>query len=113
MSKLLRDLNREHHKHNQPRETKIINGVAVTFSDMIVHRFRMGDVEDPVLYAAQPIYEWQQSQAGKFVMENAVEPPWWVRTVDAATYGFEFAIVARMKEADQTFYTLKYVNTGN
>jgi hypothetical protein len=73
----------------------------------------MGDVEDPVLYAGLPIYEWQQTEAGKFVMENAVEPPWWVRTIDPATYGFEFAIVARMKEADQTFYTLKYVNTGN
>jgi hypothetical protein len=111
MAKLLRDLDREHNKHNKPRETKIIDGNAVAFSDMVVHRFRMGDVEDPVLYAAQPIYEWQQSEAGKFVMENAAEPPWWVRTVDAATYGFEFAIVARMKESDQTFYTLKYVNT--
>ena len=108
---ILRDLDREHKKHNKPRETKIIDGAAVTFSDMVVYRFRMGDVEDPVLYAAQPINEWQQTEAGKFVMENAVESPWWVRTVDAATYGFEFVIVARMKESDQTFYTLKYVNT--
>ena len=108
---ILRDLDQEHKKHNTPRETKIINGNAVTFSDMVVHRFRLGDVEDPVLYAAQPIYEWQQSEAGKFVMENAVDSPWWVRTVDQASYGFEFAIVARMKESDQTFYTLKYVNT--
>jgi hypothetical protein len=110
---ILRDLDREHKKHNKPQETKIINGAAVTFSDMVVHKFRMGDVEDPVLYAAQPIYEWQQSEAGKFVMEHAVEPPWWVRTIDQYSYGFEFAIMARMKEADQTFYTLKYVNTGN
>ena len=105
---ILRDLDQEHNKHKKPRETKIINGAAVTFSDIVVHRFRMGDVEDPVLYAAQPIYEWQQTEAGKFVIENAVGPPWWVRTVNAATYGFEFAIVARMKEADQTFYILKW-----
>lgn len=110
---ILRDLEREHHKHNRPRETKIINGQAVTFSDMVVHRFRMGDVEDPVLFAAEPIYNWQHSEAGQFVMANAVEPPWWVRTMDHETYGFEFAIVARMRESDQTFYTLKYVNTGN
>ena len=105
---ILRDLDQEHNKHKKPRETKIINGAAVTFSDIVVHRFRMGDVEDPVLYAAQPIYEWQQTEAGKFVIENAVGPPWWVRTVNAATYGFEFAIMARMKEADQTFYILKW-----
>ena len=108
MAKLLRDLDREHSKHNKPRETKVIDGKAVTFSDMMVHRFRLGDVEDPVLYAAQPIYEWQQTEAGRFVMEHAVESPWWVRTVDAATYGFEFAIMARMKESDQTFYILKW-----
>lgn len=108
---ILRDLDQEHNKHRKPRRTKIVNGLAVTISDLMVHRFRLGDVEDPVLYAAQPIYEWQQTEAGKFVMEHAVEPPWWVRTVDQASYGFEFAIMARMKESDQTFYTLKYVNT--
>jgi hypothetical protein len=110
---ILRDLDREHNKHKKPRQTKIVKGKPVTFSDMLVHRFRLGDVEDPVLYAAQPIYEWQQTEAGKFVMEHAAEPPWWVRTVDAATYGFEFAIMARMKESDQTFYKLKYVGTND
>ena len=110
---ILRDLDQEHNKHKKPRRTKIIKGQAVTISDLPVHRFRLGDVEDPVLYAAQPIFEWQQTEAGKFVMEHAVEPPWWVRTVDNATYGFEFVIVARMKESDQTFYKLKYVSTND
>ena len=105
---ILRDLDQEHNRHKKPRRTKIVNGQPVTISDLLVHRFRLGDVEDPVLYAAAPIWEWQQTEAGKFVMEHAVESPWWVRTVDAATYGFEFAIMARMKESDQTFYKLKY-----
>jgi hypothetical protein len=105
---ILRDLDQEHNRHKKPRQTKIVNGRPVAISDLLVHRFRMGDVEDPVLYAAQPIYEWQQTEAGQFVMEHAVEPPWWVRIVDHATYGFEFAIMARMKESDQTFYILKW-----
>jgi hypothetical protein len=25
----------------------------------------MGDVEDPELYAAQPLYEWQQTEQGQ------------------------------------------------
>jgi len=108
---ILRNLEREHSKHGRLPECKVIDGNVVKFSDMVVHRFRMGDVEDPVLYAAQPIWEWQQTEAGKFVMENAVEPPWWIRHVDHLSYGFEFAIIARMRESDQTFYTLKYVNT--
>jgi hypothetical protein len=110
---ILRNLDREHNRYNRPPECKVIDGNVVKFSDMVVHRFRIGDVDDPVLYAAEPIWEWQQSEAGQFVMENAVEPPWWVRHVDHLWYGFEFAIVARMKESDQTFYTLKYVNTNS
>jgi hypothetical protein len=105
---ILRDLEREHNPHNRPRETKIIDGAAVTFSDMVVHKFRLGDVEDPVLYAAQPIYEWQQTEAGRFVMEHAVESPWWMRHMDPTDYGYQFVIVARMRESDQTFYTLKW-----
>jgi hypothetical protein len=100
-----------YHTHSKPPECKIINGKVVKFSDMVVHQFRLGDVEDPVLYAADPIWQWQQTEAGKFVMANAVEPPWWVRRVNHLWPGFEFVVVARMKESDQTFYTLKYAGT--
>ena len=31
----------------------------------VVHTIRMGDVEDPDLMIAQPIWEWQQTDAGK------------------------------------------------
>lgn len=31
----------------------------------------MGDVDDVDIYAAQPIHEWQQSEQGRWVMENA------------------------------------------
>lgn len=31
----------------------------------------MGDVEDVDIYAAQPIWEWQQTAKGQWVMENA------------------------------------------
>lgn len=91
----------------------IINGQVVRVSDMVVHRFRLGDVEDPVLYAAFPINAWQQTEAGRFVMEHAIETPWWVRHTDPRDYGYQFAIIARMKESDQTFYTLKYVRPTN
>ena len=38
---------------------------------MILHEFSMGDVEDPYLYAGFPIYEWQQTDKGKWVMAHA------------------------------------------
>jgi len=80
---------------------------------MVVYRFRLGDVEDPVLYAADPVCQWQQTEAGKFVMANAVEPIWWIQSWNHLWNGFDFVVVARMKESDQTFYTLKYVGTKN
>lgn len=89
-------------------EYKLINGQAVKFTDVKVHEFNMGDVEDPDLYAAQPIYEWQETDAGKWVMEHAVEKPFWHRVVDPNTYGWKYYIIARLKEQDQLFFKLKY-----
>ena len=91
-------------------EVKVIGNKAVKFSDVAVHSFNMGDVEDPDLYAAQPIYEWQQSEMGKWVMERAVDTPEWHRHIDHTTYGYRYAIVAKMKDIDYTFWQLKWSN---
>ena len=93
---------------SQPPEYRVIDDRVVRISDIVVHEFAMGDVEDPDLYAAQPISEWQDSEAGKFVMEHAVEKPYWTRTVDLHSYGHRYVIVARMRESDQTFFKLKF-----
>ena len=42
------------YKQYQDPEYKIVNDQVVRFSDICVHEFTMGDVEDPDLYAAQP-----------------------------------------------------------
>ena len=98
----------EHSDLSQPRQVKIIDGLPVAFSDVVVHHFPMGDVEDPDLYAAQPLYDWQQSEAGTWVMAHAVEPPFWVRQPDVSSYGYRYYIVARLREQDQTFWSLKW-----
>ena len=77
---------------------------------VIVHRFRMGDVEDPDLYAAQPLWEWQESEMGKFVMEKSVETPIWHRQADVANYGYEYAVEAFLKGSDYSFWALKWGN---
>ena len=53
-------------------EIKILDGKPVRFRDVCVHTIKMGDVEDPDIYVAAPIWEWQQSDAGRFIMEHAV-----------------------------------------
>jgi len=95
---------------SQPREVKVIDGIATAYSDIVVYDFPMGDVEDPDLYAADPLYKWQQSEAGAWVMAHAVEPPFWVRQPDLSSYGHRYYIVARLREQDQTYFRLKWSN---
>jgi hypothetical protein len=92
----------------KPTEYKIVNDRVVKFTDVKVHEFSMGDVEDPDLYAAQPLYEWQQSEQGKWIMEHAAEPPFWHRHTDPHTYGYKYYIIARLREQDQTYWALKW-----
>lgn len=74
----------------------------------VVHKFSMSDVEDPEIYAAEPIWKWQQSESGKWVMEHAVEPPVWHRWQEPITYSQTYAIVAKLKGPDYTFFNLKW-----
>jgi len=92
----------------QDPEYKIVDDRVVCFSDICVHEFTMGDVEDPDLYAAQPIWEWQQSEAGRFIMGHAAESPYWIRSVDYNSYGHQYRIMARLSEQNQTFFRLKF-----
>lgn len=92
----------------KPAEVKIINGVAVRRRDVCVHEITMGDVEDPDLFVAEPIWRWQQTDEGRFIMSHAVEPPYWTRTVDYASYGHRYRIIARLDEQHETFWRLKW-----
>jgi hypothetical protein len=87
---------------------KIIEDQVHEIHNIVVHRFRMGDVEDPDLYAAQPLWEWQESEQGRWIMERAIEAPIWHRQVDAMSYGHEYAITAKLKERDYTHWLVKW-----
>jgi hypothetical protein len=63
--------------------------------ELVVHEFTMGDVEDPDLYAAQPLWEWQQSEFGQWVMKNAADTPTWHRMADPMSYGYKYRITAK------------------
>lgn len=78
---------------------------------VVVHSFRMGDVEDPDLYAAQPLIEWEQSEQGQWVMSNAIVTPSWHRIADPYTYGYRYEIRAEFKGARLTEWLLKYGDT--
>ena len=95
-------------RHYKSPEVKVIGNCAVRFRDVAVHEFQMGDVEDPDLYAAQPLYEWAESEAGKWCIENAEEVPYWVRNTDFSTYGYKYVVMARLSEQNEVFFNLKF-----
>jgi hypothetical protein len=95
-------------EHWQPVMTNIIDGKPVRFRDVCVREITIGDVEDPDVYVGQNIWEWQQTAAGEFVMENAVEKPYWIRHVDYTSYGHKYRIMARLSEHNETFWRLKW-----
>lgn len=97
------------HIHDIPRAPQkvvMVDGEPAT--EMVVHRFKVGDVDDPDLYAAQPLWEWEKSEVGQWVMANAVEVPRWVRQIDYNTYGTQYAVIARLKPAAVTFFLMRW-----
>jgi len=66
----------------------------------------MGDVEDPEIYCAEPIYQWQQTPAGKWCMEKATDPTYNIMA-DPATFGYRVTITGYLSGKHATFWALK------
>lgn len=86
----------------------VIEDRAYKIHKVVVYSFRVGDVDDPVMYAAQPLIDWQNSESGKWVMQHAVETPEWHRYEDPTNWGHSFHITAKLKDKDYSFYLLKW-----
>ena len=87
---------------------EFLDRLPITAIDVTVHSFRMGDVEDPDLYAAEPLYQWQNSEMGKWVMSNAVETPSWYRRVDPSSFGWRYEVRANLSPQNYTHWWMKW-----
>jgi hypothetical protein len=96
------------YSHWRPERVEIIDGEPVRFRDVCVHEFTVGDVEDPDIMAGAPIWDWQQSESGIWVMEHAEEKPYWTRHMDYNTWGHRYRIIARLSEKNEMFWRLKW-----
>ena len=67
----------------------------------------MGDVDDPEIYAAMPIHEWEQTEQGQWVMEHCPDPRFHFRT-DPQSWGHRVVISGRLDDKDATFFQLKW-----
>lgn len=102
----------KHHSpytHKPPRyKYNVIGDRVEECKEVIVHTFNMGDVDDPDLYAAQPLYEWEKSEAGQWVMKNAADTPTWHRMADPTSYGYKYQIRAKLMGPALTEWLLRH-----
>jgi len=72
------------------------------------HSFTMGDVDDVDIYVAEPIWRWQQTDQGRWVMENAKDLIY-LTSADPNTFGHRISIRGRIETGPAlTEYLLKY-----
>ena len=69
----------------------------------------MGDVDDVEVYAAQPIYEWLQTNAGKWVNERCKDLTWHT-VADQASWGHTVIIRGSITDQHATEYYLRFGN---
>lgn len=102
----------QHHSsytHRPPRNKYNIIGDRVEeCKEVVVHSFSMGDVEDPDLYAAEPLYQWEHSAEGQWIMKHAADTPTWYRIADPMSYGYQYQIRAKLMGPALTEWLLKY-----
>lgn len=77
----------------------------------LVKEIRMGDVEDPYLYAAFPIHEWEQTEEYQYIRSQCPNPDDMVFYCDndPYNYGFRIRIYAPLQGEALTYYNLKYL----
>lgn len=75
----------------------------------IVHSFTLGDVEDPDIYAAIPISQWESSEAGRWIMQNSAETPSYHIHQDMRSWGYRCDIQAKFAERQAVEYCLRFI----
>ena len=73
------------------------------------YSFSMGDVEDVDIYAAGPIYDWQQSPQGRWAMQHAKDLKFYT-TADLTTFGYRICIRGELQDQALTEYFLRWKN---
>lgn len=77
---------------------------------VLMHTITMGDVEDPEIYAAEPLFDWQNSEKGQWCMENAIDTPYYTISQDYTSWGYTIQIVGELMERDYTYFNLRWGN---
>jgi hypothetical protein len=67
-----------------------------------------GGIEDPEIMAAEPLYDWEHSEHGQWVMRNACDTPTWYKSIDPSSYNYKFIVRAKFMGPALTEMLLRY-----
>jgi hypothetical protein len=84
------------------------NDIVKEIHKVVVHKFNLSDVEDPDIYAAGPIFDWERSEAGQFVMQHAIDKPEWHRHMDPMWMGYRYIIMAELESKKLSEFYLRW-----
>jgi hypothetical protein len=87
----------------------MVNGMPKKVISIVVYEFLLGDVEDPIVYMAEPLLKWENSEAGQYILAKAIESPYWHRHVNHESYTTRVLVIARLFEEDASYYALKFL----
>jgi len=76
----------------------------------LVKEIHMGDCEDPYLYAAFPIAEWERTEEAEYVKSHSPEQLVFYCDSSPDNWGFTIRIYANLAGEALTYYRLKYCN---
>ncbi len=87
---------------------KIVGDRVEEIREVTVHEFIVSYVDDPDLWAAEPLYKWEHSEQGQWVMKNAYEKPVWHKMQDISQLNYKFIIRAKFLGSTLTEWLLRY-----
>ena len=84
------------------------NDVVKELHKVVVHKFNLSDVDDPDIYAAGPMFDWERSETGQFVFKHAASPPEWHRYSDSMFMGYRYIITAELEKKKLSEFYLRW-----
>lgn len=75
---------------------------------VVMGQLKLGDVEDPEIYAAGPLMEWQNTEKGKWCLKNSIDAPYYTISPDPINWGYTIKIAGALMEKDFTYFTLRW-----
>ena len=87
---------------------RIVDNKIEELHTVVVHKFTLGDVDDPEIYVAEPIAKWQDTDSGKFIMQHCTEQPSFHYYRDPYDFGYCCCIIATLEMKRLSEFYLKF-----